>query len=127
MSLWTSTIVCVLLLLQSVQAQAQQTSDQSRSESPRVLVFTNRDWDLTSAYSDVFKILSSQNSCSDFYGGPRTATPVLNDFVTRVRSQSLMPEVSFQMTGRLRVIRDPATGASYRLFEHTSVNTNGSF
>lgn len=130
MSLWTSTIVCVLLL-QSVQTQAQQTSGDSRpvviDESPHPLVLTKRDWDLTSAYSDVFKILSSQNTCSNFYGGPRTATTVLNGFVTRVKSQPLVPEVSFQMTGRLRVIRDPATGAWYRLFEQTRVNINGSF
>lgn len=126
MSLWTGAIVCILLL-QSVQAQAQQASDESRPESPHVLVLTKRDWDLTSAYSDVFKILSSENTCSDFYGGPRTATTVLNGFVTRVKSQSLEREVSFQMTGRLRVMRDPATGASYRLFEQTMVNINGSF
>jgi len=130
MSLWTSTIVCVLLL-QSVQTQAQQASGESRpvviDESTHPLVLTKRDWDLTSAYSDVFKILSSQNTCSNFYGGPRTATTVLNGFVTRVKSQPLVPEVSFQMTGRLRVIRDPATGAWYRLFEQTRVNINGSF
>src|ERR1041385_9075857 len=114
MSLWTSTIVCVLLL-QSVQAQAQQaTNDEhavSAEESPHRLVFTKRDWDLTQAYSDVFTILSSQNTCSDFYRGPRTATTVLNGFVTRVKSQSLQPTVSFQMAGRPRLIRDPATGA----------------
>ena len=137
MSLWTSTIFCILLL-QSVQTPGQQANGESKpvpidevavpaEESPRPLVFTKRDWDLTRAYSDVFKILSSQNTCSDFYGGPRTATTVLNGFVTRVKSQSLMREVSFQMAGHPRVIRDPVTGASYRLFEQTMVNINGSF
>jgi hypothetical protein len=137
MSLWTSTIVCVLLL-QSVQTPTQQASGESKpvpidevavpaEESPRRLEFTKKDWDLTSAYSDVFKILSSQNTCSDFYGGPRTATTVLNGFVTRVQSQPLLREVSFQMAGHPRLIRDPATGAFYRLFERTMVNTNGSF
>jgi len=129
MSLWTSTIICILLL-QSVQAQVQQASDENRPvpvESPRRLVFTKRDWDLTSAYSDVFKILSSQNTCSSFYGGPRTATTVLNGFVTRVKSQPLAPEVSFQMAGQPRLIRDPATGVRYRLFDEAMVNVNGSF
>jgi len=129
MSLWTSTIVC-LLLFQSVQAQVQPASDESRpvsAESPRRLEFTKRDWDLTSAYSDVFKILSSQNSCSSFYGGSRTATTVLNGFVTRVKSQPLAPEVSFQMAGQPRLIRDPATGVLYRLFDEAMVNINGSF
>jgi hypothetical protein len=31
------------------------------------------------------------------------------------------------MAGTPRLIRDPGTGASYRLFEKTMVNTNGSF
>jgi hypothetical protein len=44
-----------------------------------------------------------------------------------VKSQSLMREVSFQMAGSPRVIHDLTTGASYRLFEKTMVNINGSF
>jgi len=95
-------------------------------EAPRPLEF-KRDWELTHAYSDVFTILSTKNACSDFYGGPRMATTVLNGFVTRVKSRPLMREVSFQMTGQPRVIRDPATGALYRLFDRTMVNIDGSF
>ena len=119
MSLWTSTVICVLLL-QSVQAQEQQASDETKP------VVIEKDWSITQAYSDVFKILSNHNTCSEFYRGPRTATTVLNGFVIRVQSRSLMREVSFEMAGP-RIIRDPATGASYRLFEKTMVNTNGSF
>ena len=137
MSLWTSTIICILLL-QTVESQAQQTNSESRmvaiedvavpsEESPRRLVVTKKDWDLTQAYFDVFRILSNQNTCSGFYGGARTATTVLNGFVTRVESQPLLREVSFQMAGSPRIIRDPATSALYRVFEKTTVNTNGSF
>lgn len=137
MSLWTSTIICILLL-QSIQTKAQQANGENRpvpidevaapsEEAPRPLAFTKKDWDLTQAYADVFRILSTQNTCSDFYGGPRTATIVLNGFVTRVKSQPLLREVSFQMAGHPRLIRDPATGAFYRFFEQTTVNTNGSF
>ncbi|HJT30202.1 MAG TPA: hypothetical protein VJ784_22500 [Pyrinomonadaceae bacterium] len=120
MSLWTSTVICVLLL-QSVQAQEQQANDENKP------VVIEKDWNVRQAYVDVFKILNNQNTCSDFYRGPRTATTVLNGFVIRVRSQSLMREVSFEMAGKPRVIRDPETGASYRLFEKTMVNVNGSF
>ena len=120
MSLWTNTALCVLLL-QSVQAQEQQTNDENKP------VVIEKDWSITRAYSDVFKILSDQNTCSDFYRGPRTATTVLNGFVRRVKSQSLLRDVSFEMVGSPRIIRDPATGASYRLFEKTMVNINGSF
>ena len=120
MSLWTSTVLCVLLL-QSVQAQEQQPNDENKP------VVIEKDWSVTRAYSDVFKILSNPNTCSDFYRGPRTATTVLNGFVRRVKSQLLLRDVSFEMVGSPRIIRDPATGASYRLFEKTLVNINGSF
>ena len=120
MSLWTSTVICVLLF-QSVQAQEQQINDENKP------VVIEKDWSITRAYSDVFKILSNPNTCSDFYRGPRTATTVLNGFVIRVKSQSLLRDVSFEMVGTPRIIRDPATGASYRLFEKTMVNINGSF
>ena len=119
MSLWTSTVICVLLL-QGAQANAQEANGENKP------VVIEKDWNITKAYIDVYKILSDQNTCSDFYRGPRTATTVLNRFVTRVKPKLLLREVSFEMAGP-RIIRDPATGASYRLFEKTMVNTNGSF
>ena len=120
MSLWTSSVLS-LLLLQTVQYPAPS------EEQPRRVVLVKKDWSLAQAYSDVFKILSEQNPCSSFYGGPRTATTVLNDFVVLVQSQPMQREVTFQMVGTPRLIRDAATGASYRLFDRTLVNTNGSF
>jgi len=120
MSLWTSSVLS-LLLLQTVQYPAPS------EEQPRRVVLVKKDWSLAQAYSDVFKILSDQNPCSSFYGGPRAATTVLNDFVVLVQSQPMQREVTFQMVGTPRVLRDPATGASYRLFDRTMVNTNGSF
>ena len=134
MSLWTSTVICVLLL-QGVQAQAQQANPENNRVAidevavpiGEPLVVTRKDWNITQAYIDVFKILSNQNTCSDFYRGPRTATRVLNGLVTEIKSRSLIREVSFEMTGSPRIIHDPTTGTSYRLFERTMVNINGSF
>jgi hypothetical protein len=137
MSLWTSSVIS-LLLLQSVQVQAQQTNEDSEpaaveeragaSEAqPRRLAFKKRDYDLTRAYSDVFKILSDENTCSSFYGGTRVATTVLNGFAPLVKQDTLIREVSFQMIGRPRLIRDEATGRFYRFFDRTMVNRNGSF
>jgi hypothetical protein len=139
MSLWTSSVISLgLLLFQTTQVQTQRVNTDSTpvpgeeiavpaEDRPRPLALTKRDWDLSRAYSDVFNILNSENPCSSFYGGPRSATTVLNGFVRLVKSQPLVPEVSFQMEGTSRLIRDPATGASYRLFERIMVNTNGSF
>lgn len=111
MSLWTSSIIALVLL---------QTA-------PPELVFPKKDWNLRQAYSDVFKILSNENSCSNFYGGPRAATTVLNDFVAHVEPQLLLREISFQMKGKPRFIRDHSTGVLYRLFDQTIVNRDGAF
>ena len=137
MSLWTSSVLG-LVLLQTACVQAQQLNENSKvvaidavaipaEEPPRPLVLGRRDFDLTQAYFDVFKILSDQNMCSSFYGGPRSATTVLNSFVTRVKSQPLVRDVSFQMQGRLTVVHDPAARRPFRLFQRIIVNTDGSF
>lgn len=108
-------VLGLLLLFQAVDSQAQQT------------VVTNKDWDLNQAYSDVFKILNDQNTCSSFYGGPHVATTVLSDFFTLVKAQPLPRDISFQMLGSPRLMRDDTTGVRYRLFDRVMVNTNGSF
>jgi hypothetical protein len=137
MSLWTSSVLS-LLLLQIAQSPAQEVKNDSRpvaieevaapsEEKPSHLVLVKRDWSLKQAYSDVFRILSHENPCSSFYGGPRAATTVLNDFVVLVKAEPMLRQVTFQMVGTPRLLRDPATGASYRLFDRTLVNTNGSF
>lgn len=137
MSLWTSSVIS-LLLLQIAPLQAQQVNVADRSvlteevagsteDIPLQPVVTKRDWYVRQAYFDVFKILSTRNTCSTFYGGPRVATTVLNDFVARVRSDLLFREISFQMAGQPRMIRDQSTGVLYRLFDRVTVNTNGSF
>jgi hypothetical protein len=114
MSGWTKGALGFLLLLQAVQSQAQQT-------------IAKKDRDLTQAYTDVFEILSEQNTCSSFYGGPRVAITVLHDFFSVVKAQPLPRDISFQMVGRPRLLRDKLTGARYRLFDTAMVNTNGSF
>ena len=116
MSLWTSSVLGLLLLQGAAPSE----------ERPRP-VLLKKDWNLTQAYADVFNILSNQNTCSSFYGGPRTATTVLNDFVAQVKTTSLGREVSFQQMGRPRIFHSRSTGASYRLFDRAMVNSNGSF
>jgi hypothetical protein len=137
MSLWTSSLLSILLL-QTISSPVQDISGQVRQavieeattaseERPQRLVFSHKDWELTQAYSDVFKILSDENTCSDFYGGPRKATTVLNNFVPLVQSHRLLKELSFVMTGRPRIFHNPITGLSYRLFDRATVNSDGSF
>jgi hypothetical protein len=124
------------LLLLSGESQVQQANsdkkppaiEETSEEGPHRLIFAKkRDWYLTQAYSDVFQILSNSNPCSDFYGGPRAATTVLNDLVAHVKPEPLLREISFQMTGKRRYVHNNSTAVVYRLFDRITVNTNGSF
>ena len=126
MRLWTSSLFIFLLLLYAVPAWAQTASNNAESRAIP-LTLTKRDREVTQAYADVFKILSDQNPCSSFYGGPRTATTVLNNFMPAIESHRLTRDVTFLMTGRLRLLQEPLTGTSYRIFEKVTVNTNSSF
>lgn len=119
MSLRTSSLIGLVLLL-STNVQAQEANE---DEQP----LTIKNWELNRAYADVFKILSRPNTCSEFYGGPRAATTVLNDFLPLVKPQRLVPEVSFQMSGTPRVIYNREVKATYRLFDNAMVNSTGSF
>lgn len=125
MTLWTSSLF-IFLLLCAAPLRAQTASDANKPVVAS-LTLTKRDRELTQAYADVFKILNDQNDCSSFYGGPRTATAVLNSFLPAVESHRLMRDVTFIMSGRPRLLQDPASGVSYRLFEKVTVNTNSSF
>lgn len=125
MTLWTSSLF-IFLLLYAVPTEAQTTTD-ANTPVPTALTLTKRDRELTQAYADVFKILNDQNDCSSFYGGSRTATTVFNSFLPAVESHRLTRDVTFVMTGRPRLLQDPVSRVSYRLFDKVTVNTNSSF
>ena len=137
MSFWTTSVL-ILVLLHTVPSQAQMAISESKPpvveddarivvERPHPLVLSKRDFEVTQAYVDVFRILSDQNTCSSFYGGTRSATTVLNSFVPAVEPHRLTREVTFKMSGRPQLLHDVITGTSYRLFEKVTVNTNSSF
>jgi hypothetical protein len=137
MSIWTTSVL-ILVLLHTVSARAQMAVNESKrvtieethepaADLPPPLVLPKRDFEVVQAYADVFKILSDQNTCSSFYGGPRPATIVLNSFIPAVESHRLTREVMFKMSGRPQMRQDPVSGVSYRLFEKVTVNNDSSF
>jgi len=77
-------------------------------------------------YRDVFRILSTPNRCSDFFGGPARAAQVFNHF-SRVLKRAPLddPKVALRMWGTYSRHRDTPTGASYRLFEQATINSAG--
>jgi hypothetical protein len=80
------------------------------------------------SYSDVFRLLKDANACSRFFGGPRLAVTVFNQFTQRLQMKRLgTNSVGVVMTGDYTNYRDMRTGQSYRLFEQASLNSDGPF
>jgi hypothetical protein len=79
-------------------------------------------------YGDVFRALKDDNPCSRFFGGPRVAIRVFNDFARRIRKKTLgAGDVGLVMSGDYTTYQDGKSGASYRLFDEAAVNSNGPF
>lgn len=80
------------------------------------------------SYADAYRVLSEENSCSRFYGGPRLALMVLNSLALQLKRRSLGPgPVGIRMSGDYTIYRDGSAGGTYRLFEEVVINTSGPF
>jgi len=80
------------------------------------------------SYTDVFSVLKQENECSRFFGGPRLAVTVFNQFTRQLRPRRLgSGAIALAMTGEYTNYQDMTTGASYRLFEEASLNSEGPF
>lgn len=80
------------------------------------------------SYMDVYRILKEENPCSRFFGGPARSVHAFNNFARKLRRKSLaMDGVAIRMSGGFVVYHDHRTGASFRLFEESVINTRGPF
>lgn len=80
------------------------------------------------AYEDVYAILSKENECSRFYGGPAPAAYVFNQLAARFRPGRVGGwRVAGRMGGGTINVRHEPTGLRFRLFEETLLNTEGAF
>lgn len=96
--------------------------------APALLAPLPGDETLRAAYLDAYSILSRENSCSAFYGGPASSVEVLNRLVASARKGALDAEgVGVRMSGEVTYCRDNRTGARYRLFERVTFNSRGVF
>lgn len=80
------------------------------------------------SYMDVYHILKEENSCSRFFGGSAGALDAFNDFARQLRKKAVGDgTLAIRMTGGYTIYRNNLTGASFRLFEEASINSNGPF
>lgn len=82
---------------------------------------------LGEAYYDTLAILTSNNECSEFFGGPESSIDIFNQLISRVRKDYLAFTIGIQMSGAITSGTNFQTKARYRLFDKVSINANGPF
>lgn len=79
-------------------------------------------------YLDAYAILQESNTCSQFFGGPRVATSVLNSLHPKLKkAQVTETQAGISMFGPITNYTDLETGLSYRIFERALINQAGPF
>lgn len=103
-------------------------AEKSAVPVPTPLELARKDTVYTSAYHDVYHILSAPNPCSSFFGGSSTALEVLNNLFSKLETSRLPDtKIGLAMSGETRNLSNAQTGAKYRLFEKAVINTSGPF
>jgi hypothetical protein len=82
---------------------------------------------LASAYYDTLGILTVNNRCSEFFGGPETSVAAFSKLIGRVRKDHRAPAVGMEMSGSWENFFNAQTRKEYRLFDKVALNTNGPF
>ncbi len=82
--------------------------------------------ELERAYLDSFSILKSENSCSEFYGGP-AAIAALNQLTQQIRPTHLDRRIGIRMTGESTIVTSMINHFTFRFFDKAEVNLDGPF
>ena len=115
-------------IFEETMAEARDATTPDPSPQPTPLDTEAEGLAVGETYGDVFGALKDDNACSRFFGGPRVAVTVFNEFARRLRKRTLgAGEVALVMSGGYTSYRDGRSGASYRLFDEAAVNSNGPF
>jgi hypothetical protein len=124
-------------LLIDDEAKNQMKANRSKVSTPTTSVpaplpaapstLVGKDPVLGKAYYDTFKILSEDNSCSQFFGGSTRATVVFNTLMGAVQKEYLDSSVGMRMSGEITTVTDAPTNTKFRLFKKASINAKGPF
>ena len=91
--------------------------------SPLILM----DKALGSAYFSTLSILSSNNACSAFFGGPAASVEVFSQLLERVQKDHFPRSIGIQMSGETVNVLNAGTNRQYRLFDKVTINADGPF
>jgi hypothetical protein len=98
----------------------------NRTLEPSTLPLVVEDDVFGSAYYDTLAILSTENRCSKFFGGPSTVD-IFNQIIAKMRKDYFSANVGIRMSGTTVSVHDFQTNRAYRLFEKVIINGNGPF
>jgi hypothetical protein len=107
------------------ETEAEVNLSEASSAAPSPLVL--KDKALGSAYFNTLSILSTSNSCSDFFGGAAAAVDAFKELMGNVRKEYLTTKVGMTMSGETVNVYNSRTNSNYRLFSKVSINANGPF
>lgn len=82
---------------------------------------------LGSAYYATLNILSTDNQCSEFFGGAGQAVEIFKGLIARAKKVYSPSPVGIQMSGATTNVFNSKTQKRYRLFDKVSINTHGPF
>ena len=99
-------------------------TSEPRPAAPSPLV--SQDKVLNSAYYDTVSILTSNNPCSDFFGGP-ASVEIFTELVSKIRKDALSERIGMRMSGTTTSIHNARTKQNYRIFDKVSLNSRGAF
>ncbi len=81
---------------------------------------------LRTAYYDTVSILTSNNACSDFFGGPGVVD-IFDQLISKARKEHFPRNIGMQLSGSTINVFNSDSKKAYRVFERMSINTNGPF
>jgi hypothetical protein len=108
--------------------EVSRSSAGRRSVSPPIpSSLISEDKVLGLAYYDTLNILSTENECSEFFGGAGNAVDIFNMQMSKVRKRFWPVAVGIRMSGQTTNVVNIRTKREYRLFDTVEINTNGPF
>jgi hypothetical protein len=126
---WKSLLAVVLTLSISTGTLSNSRVDQKRRVRLQALrASTSSHIHLTlleRAFLDAVAILETQNTCSDFFGGSKSAR-VLDELVVTLETSGTDFRIAVRMSGPF-VIYKTDNGVLYRLFDKAELNWSGAF
>lgn len=105
----------------------EPVSEPPRSTLPVPPELISKDKVLESVYYNTLSILSTNNRCSDFFGGPAASMEVFSLLMGQVRKDTLSSTVAMRMHGHTVIAANARIPVRYRLFTKVSINMNGPF